>query len=144
MKKETIAAIVFGIILGSVVGIFLITKNKEKQLDKNKAIVTVNTTTQTSKAASVNTQTLEITVPADKAIVYQNSITIKGNVAKNSLIVIQSPIKDVVFKSDTNQISIDFPLALGENVIRISSYPQDKQLRSQEKEIRIYYFNEKL
>ncbi len=60
------------------------------------------------------------------------------------MIIIQSPIKDLVFKNDKEQFSTDFPLALGENVIRIGAYPQDKLLRSQEKELRIYYFSEQL
>jgi hypothetical protein len=144
MKKETITAIIFGIIMGSVLGIFLISKNKRDQLNKTKVIAPTTIINQKTKAIEINTQVLEITQPQDKEIVYKNIITIKGNITKNSLIIIQSPIKDTVINSEKEQFSTDFPLALGENVIRISVYPNDKTLRTQEKEIRIYYFPEQL
>lgn len=144
MKKETIAAIIFGILLGSVLGIFLIAKNKKDQLEKTKDIIPKSEINQTSKQVPLNIQVLEIKEPQDREIVYKNSISIKGNSAKNSLIVIQSPIKDLVIMNDKQSFNTDFPLALGENVIRVSVYPKDKQLRTQEKEIRVYYFTEQL
>ncbi len=144
MKKETITAIIFGILLGSILGVFLIAKNKRDQLEKTKTIVSTGTVNQIAKQVPLNVQILEITEPQDREIVYKNAITIKGNSAKNSLIIIQSPIKDLVIKNDKESFSVDFPLALGENVIRISVYPNDKQLRTQEKEMRIYYFTEQL
>lgn len=144
MKKETIAAIIFGIVLGSLLAIILITKNRERQLEKSKTISPQEKGKQTSQATNLNIRQLEITEPGDKSIVYKNTIAIKGSFTKNSLIIIQSPIKDLVFKNDKEEFSVDFPLALGENVIRVGGYPQDKQLRSQEKELRTYYFNEQL
>jgi len=143
MKKEAIIAIVFGIVLGSIVAIFLITKNKERLLEKNKTITPLEKN-QTSQAKNGDVQQLEVTEPADRSIVYKNTITIKGSFTKNSLIIIQSPIKEIVMKNDQEQFSVDFPLALGENVIRISVYPQNKLLRSQEKEMRINYFSAQL
>ena len=143
MKKEAIIAIVFGIVLGSILAIFLIAKNKERLLEKSKTITPLEKG-QTSQAKNGGVQQLEISEPGDKSIVYKNTVTIKGSFTKSSLIIIQSPIKDTVLKNDKEQFSIDFPLALGENVIRIGAYPQDKQLRSQEKEMRIYYFSTQL
>lgn len=143
MKKEAIIAIVFGIVLGSILAVFLIAKNKERLLDKSKSISPLEKGTQSSQASG-NIQQLGITEPGDKTIVYKNTITIKGTFTKNSLIIIQSPIKDTVIKNGSEQFSTDFPLALGENVIRIGAYPKDKQLRSQEKEIRVYYFSQQL
>lgn len=143
MKKEATIAIVFGIILGSILAIFLIAKNKERLLEKSKTITPLKKN-QTSQAKNGEVQQLEISEPGDKNIVYKNSISIKGSFTKNSLIIIQSPTKDLVMKNDKEQFSTDFPLALGENVIRIGAYPQDKQLRSQEKEMRIYYFSTQL
>lgn len=144
MKKETIAAIVFGIIFGSVLGIFLITKNKQSQREKTKFLVPTGVETQTSKVVLNNVQILELLEPQDRAIVYKNSIQIKGNAVKNSLLLIQSPIKETVINHESDKFSEDFPLALGENVIRISVYPNNKQLQTQEKELRIFYFTEKL
>lgn len=143
MKKEAIIAIVFGIVLGSILAIFLIAKNKERLLEKSKTITPLEKE-QASQAKNEGSVQLEITEPGDKSIVYNNSVTIKGSFTKNSLIIIQSPIKDLVFKNDSEQFSVDYPLALGENVIRISAYPQDKQLRPQEKEMRVYYFSQQL
>lgn len=143
MKKEAIIAIVFGIVLGSILAIFLIAKNKERLLEKSKTITPLEKD-QISQAKNSGAQQLEISEPGDKNIVYKNLITIKGSFTKNSLIIIQSPIKEVVLKNNNEQFSVDLPLALGENVIRIGAYPQDKQLRSQEKEMRIYYFSEQL
>ncbi len=144
MKKETIAAIIFGIVLGGIVAVFILIKNKEIQLAKNKTIKPQENTAQAPTSVTVNFAPLEITEPHDRGIVSQNSITIKGSFTKNSLVVIQSPIKDLVFKSDQERFSKDFPLALGENVIRITAYPSNKQLRTQEKEIRVYYFPNQL
>ncbi len=144
MKKEAVVAVAFGIVLGSILGIILILKNKEHQLAKNKTLAPLEKGTRTSRAANFNVYQLEVIEPGDRSIVYKNTITIRGNFSKNSMIIIQSPIKDLVFKNDKEQFSTDFPLALGENVIRIGAYPQDKLLRSQEKELRIYYFSEQL
>lgn len=143
MKKEAIIAIVFGIVLGSILAIFLIAKNKERLLEKSKTITPLEKE-QASQAKNDGALQLEITEPGDRSIVYKNSVTIKGSFTKNSLIIIQSPIKDLVFKNDSEQFSVDYPLALGENVIRIGAYPQDKQLRPQEKEMRVYYFSKQL
>lgn len=144
MKKETIIAIVFGIVLGSILALFLIVKNKQSRLEKSKSISPLEKEKQTSQATNGNVRQLEITEPGDKNIVYKNTVTIKGSFAKDSLIIVESPVKDVVIKNDKERFSTDFPLALGENVIRIGAYPQDKKLRSQEKEMRIYYFSEQL
>lgn len=144
MKKETITAIIFGIVFGAVLGIFLITKNKQNQLEKTKTIAPTNTVNKVTKQVPLTVQTLELTTPSDRAIVYKNTITISGKAIKNSLIIIQSPIKETILKNKEEKFEADFPLALGENVIRISVYPEDKQLRIQEKEIRIYYFTEQL
>lgn len=144
MKKETITAIIFGIILGGILAVTLIVKNRDSQLNKNKTIAPKEKTNQSSMAGNVNLKPLEITEPSDRAIVNKNSVTIKANTIKNSLIVIQSPIKEMVFQTDKDQFSVDFPLVYGENVIRVAVYPKDKQLRAQEKELRVYYLDEQL
>ncbi|KKQ24271.1 MAG: hypothetical protein US40_C0002G0102 [Candidatus Roizmanbacteria bacterium GW2011_GWC2_37_13] len=144
MKKETIIAIFLGIAFGGFLAFFLIVKNKEIQLNKNKIIAPTGLITQSAVKSNIVVTPLEITEPNDGAIFDKNSVEIKGKVSKNSLIVIQSPIKDLVFKNEKEDFSTDFPLALGENVIKIVVYPSDKQLRSQEKDLRIYYLEEEL
>lgn len=145
MKKETIIAVFLGISFGAILGFFLISKNKEIQINKNKAIApTGGVNIQNTNKDAVNFQALEISEPNDSSIVSSNSISIKGKVTRNSLIVVQSPIKDVVYKNDKEDFKMDFPLALGENVIKIVAYPQDKQLNIQEKNLNIYYLKEEL
>lgn len=144
MKKETIIAIFLGITFGGILGFFLITKNKEIQINKNKGIAPTGTDTKNPNQNKVNFQALEITEPNDSSITDKNSITIKGRVTKNSLIVVQTPIRETVFKNDKEDFKIDLPLALGENVIKIVAYPQDKQLNIQEKNLNIYYLKEEI
>lgn len=144
MKKETITAIVFGIILGGILAVILIVKNRDSQLNKNKSIAPKEKVNQSSMVGNLNLKPLEITEPGDRSIVNKSTITIKANTIKNSLVVIQSPIKDMVFQTEKDQFSVDFPLAYGENVIKVAIYPKDKQVRAQEKELRIYYLDEQL
>ena len=144
MKKETTLAIILGIVFGGLMGFFLILKNKDIQVDNNKAIAPTGGLTKTAVKNTINFLPLEITEPNDGYIFDKNTITIKGKVSKNSLIVIQSPIKDLVYKNDKESFQVDFPLALGENVIKIVVYPPDKNFKTQEKTLRIYYLTEYL
>jgi hypothetical protein len=141
MKKETIIAISFGIILGLVVAALMIFKTKETALEKTKT-VTNSHVTPTVSLKNTDLQNLQISEPADGALVNKKSIAIKGKASKDSLFVVQSPIKDLVFKNEKEDFSFDFPLALGENVIKISVYPASNQLRQQEKDLRVYYLDE--
>ncbi len=144
MKKETVTAVVFGIILGGILAVILIVKNRDSQLAKNKAIAPTEKTVQPALAVNADVKPMEIVSPDDRTIVDKNSVTIKVNAIKNSLVIIQSPAKDMVFMADKDQFSVDFPLAYGENVIRVAIYPKDKQLRPQEKELRVYYLDQNL
>jgi len=144
MKKETIVAIILGLLLGGMVAFFLITKTSEKELEKSKAIAPTSTLNQEKVAVVSGYQNLEISQPQDEEIVDKEMVTISGKVEKNSLIVIQSPIKEVILNADNNSFQTDFPLALGENVIKIVAYPHSQLLRSQEKELRVYYLKNEL
>lgn len=144
MKKETFIAIFLGVLFGGVLGFILIYKNKEIQINKNKTIAPTEKVIKNSKKIEVNFQALKISEPNDFSITDKNSIFLKGKVTKNSLIVIQSPIKDIVYRNEKEDFQIDFPLALGENVIKIVVYPEDKQLNIQEKDLRVYYLKEEI
>lgn len=141
MKKESVIAILFGILLGAVVAFIIIAKNKQAQQEKAKTLTPQITTTPAPIDFS-NSQRLEITSPHDKAIVDKNTVTITGKVVKNSLIIIQSPIKEIAFNNEKEEFSKDFPLSLGENVIKISAYPKDTKLRSQERDLKVYFIDE--
>ncbi|MFN4212489.1 MAG: hypothetical protein ACK4FL_00815 [Microgenomates group bacterium] len=144
MKKETIIAVIFGIFLGGLLAIIIITKNKQSQLEKNKTIAPTEKPAMVQKQSQPKFQPLEIVEPASGVIISTNKVNISAKVTKNSLVIIQSPIKDSVFKVEKDQFSVSFPLALGENVIRVAVYPQDKKLPPQEKELRVYYLKEQL
>ena len=144
MKKETIIAIFFGVAFGALVALFLLAKNKEFQLTKTKTIAPIEKTNNKPKNIAVEVKFLEIINPQDSIILNSKSVKIEGKTDKGALLIIQSPIKEIALKSEKDQFSIDFPLALGENVIKITSYVNDAQIRSQEKELRIYNLDEQL
>ena len=143
MKKETVIAIVFGILLGGVLAIIIIAKNKQDQINNNKSVAPVGKITPTV-ARQEDSQSLEISEPQTGIIVYEDSITIKGKADKGATIFIQSAFKDQIYKNDKSDFAIKFPLAFGENTIKLTVYPQDSQLRIQEKELKVYYLEEKL
>ncbi len=144
MKKETTIAVLFGIVLGGLLAVVIISKNKERQLEKTKAIAPVANISPASSQNNANYQTLEITSPSDGTIVNKGSVNIKGKADKDSLVIIQSPVKDLVLQVKDKDFSTDFPLAYGENVIKINVYPKGAQTRAQEKELRVYYLDEQL
>ncbi len=144
MKKEGLLAVIFGLIFGALIGLFLVFQTNSDQSLKTKTIPTIEEKKQISKKEPEVLQTLEIIEPNNNATYDVNSVTIKGKAPKNSLIVVQSPIKDHVFVNQTIDFKLDFPLARGENVIKIVVYPKDKKLTSQEKILKIYYLQEEL
>lgn len=144
MKKETIIAVIFGIVLGGVFGLFLINKNKETQLIKNKIIAPTNIPNKTLSTDSNKIQNLEISSPQDGIVVDNNSVKITGKAEANSLIIIQTLIKDISFKTKKVDFSLDLSLALGENVIKIVAYSSDKNQNPQEKDLKIYYLDSQL
>lgn len=144
MKKETIIAIFFGVLIGGIVAFVLIAKNKEKQLENTKTIAPDAKNTPITKVTNPSIQSLEILVPQDRTIVDSNKVTIKGKADKDSTILIESPINDAVFKNEKGEFSYQFPLALGENTIKITAYSKDPKFKPQEKELKIYYLEEQL
>lgn len=145
MKKETLIAIVFGIVLGGSVALFILLKGEDFGLGKSK-VISPKQAAQEGLGTPVDqsVQSLEITAPTDGAIVDSNSIKITGKAAKDGLLVIQSPIKDISMKLDKSEFSVEFPLALGENIVKIVSYPSDNTLRPQERNLKIYYLDSEL
>ena len=144
MKKETIIAIIFGVIFGGAVAVFTLIKNKELQLTKTKTLTQTGKQINKPKIPIVESKPLEILEPKDGIVVNNFTITLRGRADKNSLIVIQSATKDQVFKNEKNEFSVQFPLSLGENLIKITMHPVNNLIRSQEKEIRVYNLDEEL
>ncbi|MEN9328168.1 MAG: Glucodextranase, domain [Candidatus Parcubacteria bacterium] len=143
MKKETLIAVILGIMFGVVVAFFMIFKTKDQQTQKVKPLTTSTMqVTPTVPVKNTEYQPLAISEPEAGIITDKNSITIKGSTGKDALIVIQSPLKSVTFKNDKEDFSAVFPLAFGENVILVTAYPKDTQGVPQEKELKIYYLDE--
>lgn len=138
MRKETIIAIVMGILLG--VGIGFVVLFQSQRGDKTK-VIPVSGDTDNKKivktAVPAGQTVLEIVTPKNKSVVSSSTITIKGKAGKDSLIVIQSPIDNTVFKTDSGTFSSEVPLALGENVISVSAYKDSST--PQEVTLQIYY-----
>ncbi len=141
MKRETIIAIVFGILLGAGAGLFVLFKTNSSEEAKvipieadEKKVVTQAATASTSQAQLV------ISEPLAGALVKENSITIKGKAPMNGLIIFQSPIAEKILNNDKGDFSVEVPLALGENVIQISVYAGSST--PQEQILRVYYLKE--
>ena len=142
MKKETSIAIFLGITFGIVVALFVILRTRQAQINNSKTIAPAVSTTPATKNPSPQEETFQVSEPENGIIVSTKSVVIKGKAPKNSLIVIQSPIKNTVLKADKEEFSTSFPLALGENIILVTMYPADVQLAQREKELKVYYLDE--
>lgn len=143
MKKETSIAIVLGITFGIVLSLIMVSRTRSKSTSiTNKKNVNEGSQIVTQVSQKESIFSFDVTNPSNNVIVDKSSITISGKISVNSLIMIQSPIKDVALNSTKDIFSTEFPLALGENVIHIVAYPKDSQYKSQEKELRVYYIEE--
>jgi hypothetical protein len=144
MKKETIIAIVLGVVAGLGVAVVMIEKAREQKMSNTEAISTSIELTPKVASNTAELQTLEVSEPESGSISSVKSIQIKGKGSVGALIIVQSPIKTIVQKMDKATFEIkDFPLSLGENTIRVSFYPKGSQASAQEKELKIYYLDEK-
>jgi hypothetical protein len=123
--------------LGVVIAIIILINLKNKEIKDKKTISPQITPTVTMM--NVKTQGLDIIEPVSETTVNSKSITIKGRAAKDTLIVLQSATTEKVYKTVSEDFSIDFPLSLGENFIDITSY---KDKTSEEKSIKVYYIEE--
>jgi hypothetical protein len=140
MKKETIIAIGLGVFLGITVGVVILL-NTTRPNGENK-VNTPELDLQQTAAANQNESgaiRFELAGPANNSTVASNTITIKGRATKDSLLVIQSPLSNSVLKTEQDTFEVDFPLALGENVINLTFYPKGSPNSYQEKTLRVYY-----
>lgn len=144
MKKETLIAIFLGLLFGGIMAVFISLKSKDIELSTNKVIAPPKEKISSANLNGIEIQPLELTEPADNAIFDKDIIHFKGTAAKDSLIIIQSPIKDLMFKNTQEKFDLEFPLVLGENSIKIVVYPKEKQFRPQEKFIKVYFIDSKL
>ncbi len=140
MNRETIIAIGFGIGLGALVGAVVLFQTNKAEETK---VIPIARESDQKKAVSVQSPTnpakiyLTLDAPQNGAIVSKKTIEITGSAQKNSLIVAQSPINEIVEKIEDKAFKIEMPLAIGENIIQVSAYSDSSA--PQEQTLRVYY-----
>ncbi len=120
MKKETTVAIVLGVTMGAVIAFILVFTTKNREISEKKVISPK--VSPTTFQPATNTQLLEITEPKNDLITSENTAVIKGKGQKNSLIIIQSFTTEKTIKLDKDDFQVEYPLELGENIVRITAY----------------------
>ncbi|MEI6533056.1 MAG: hypothetical protein WCO06_04410 [Candidatus Roizmanbacteria bacterium] len=142
MKKETLIAVILGMSFGIGVAVFVLISNQKQQFQKAKSFSTILNVTPTGIAQNLKYEPLEISQPENQKITSEKTVVIKGRAKKDSLLVLQSPIKNSVIRTDGEEFSVDFPLAFGENVIQMTVYPKNNRDAIQEKELIVYQLDE--
>lgn len=142
MKKETIIAVILGIGFGLVVAIFMVVRTRPQTSNNTKTIANSISSTPMKQINQSLVTNLEITSPKDKALIKEKTVTISGKATKNSLIIVQSPVKDVIIKNKDINFKVDMPLSIGENIIQVNVYPDDKNVPFQKKQLQVYYLEE--
>lgn len=148
MTKESIIAIVLGLVLGVVVAlaavVYTVNVQKKQNTDMQKGAKEATSASALVPVTVPPTVTvlrsLEIIAPQSGSTSPDKTTTIKGTAGKNTLVIVQSPIKTQILKTDKDGFSIDFPLALGENVITVSAYHEGSVVPVQKK-LYIYRLN---
>ncbi len=148
MAKESIIAIVLGLVLGVFVALaaVLYTVNVQKKHNtqmkdkKTQSTASSSLVPETLPPTVTVLRSLEIADPQSGSTTSGKSTTIKGTAGAKTFIVIQSPVKTQVLNTDKENFSVDFPLALGENVITVSAYHEEAVLPVQKK-LYIYRLN---
>ena len=143
MKNEVAVTIVLGLFFGGLLAFFVINYNQNKVNNShpiiNKPTEKVNQQNKIEKEDFIG---LEIKSPLNDIIVNNPRLKLRGKVAKNSLVVIQTKRGEKVFLNKKNNFEKEIDLVLGENDINITVYNQKIQTGEQSKLLKIYYFNE--
>lgn len=127
MTKESIIAIVLGLVLGVVVAFGVVAytvhsqkeRNTQTQSDATSASVLVPSMVPPTVTVL---RSLEILEPQSGTTFQNKSITIKGKAGANTLIIVQSAAKNQVITTQEDEFSLEFPLVLGENALTVSAY----------------------
>lgn len=141
MTKEALIAIALGLLLGVLVAFVAVFYTVKVQKDTNTKTSTVVDNASESSTLSATTipptvtvlRSLEITAPQSGSTAEGKSVTLKGSAGIGTLLIIQSPVKTQIIKTDRDAFLVDFPLALGENVITVSAYHEGSTIPVQKK-----------
>lgn len=129
MNKESLIAIVLGLVFGVLVAtgvVYMSIKRQQSQQAKTQVATSSATLVPTvAPPAIVVMPSLELTAPSSGSLTEAKTIAIQGTTANKSLVIVMSPIITKTLKLATSTFSIDMPLALGENAITVYSYPEN-------------------
>ncbi len=134
MKKETLVAVFLGIATGVIIALFLIIQSQNKKTEDKK--LTTALISPTVKLPTEEVLLFAVNEPENKFVSDKNTTTIKGKAPKGSLVVIHSATGEKVSELKTDSFAIDFPLSLGENVIKVTAYSNKD---TEEKTLTVYY-----
>ena len=129
MNKESIIAIVLGLVLGILVAGGVVYLSVRQQRIQNTQI-TQSATPDAGLSpvvvppTVVIMQSLDIKAPQSGSVTDAREVRIEGSAAIKSLLIMQSPLAAVSQKLESANFSMVMPLALGENTIQVSSYPE--------------------
>ncbi|MEI6326599.1 MAG: hypothetical protein WCO78_00585 [Candidatus Roizmanbacteria bacterium] len=142
MNKESIIAIILGLVLGILVAGGVVYFSVRQQRIQNtelthSASADARLTPVVIPPTVVIMRALDITAPQSGSVTDAREVKIEGSAAAKSLLILQSPVAVVSHKLDGSTFSYSFPLALGENTIQVSSYPESSSVPVQ-KTIYIY------
>ena|SRR3989338_4096657 len=121
MKKETAIAISAGVLTGVVIAIALITKSQSQETIVTSKVLSIS---PTITIPHEKIPIFRITEPKNGFVTKKNEITIKGEAAPGTTVVIQSPKDERVFKIEDKDFAQIFSLSQGENPILVTFYRQ--------------------
>lgn len=137
MKKETLIAIIFGIVFGGLFSLLIINVTK-KNIPQKKEIG-ISPKEPTIIISPIIKQELELTTPKNEEIISKDTVTIKGKAAKDSLLIIQSPQEEKIIKLTNVNFAEEVKLNLGENIIKVTNYQKNNV---EQKTLKIYYLKD--
>lgn len=145
MIKEKVVALVLGVLLGSVLGVWVVSFSRKIRLDEKKFTVLKKKNVEKKiKKELLRPGFFEVSSPKDNTLVSTKIIKIKGRAPANSLLIAQSPLTEKVILSKKEEFELEFPVAMGENVIHLTLYNKNIQSGVLEKKFRVYLLeNEK-
>ncbi len=134
MKKEPIIAIALGLFFGVSVGVGVLYAMNPPTSDlandgDDTAVLPQNERTEI---------TFEISEPDDGITIRNDRIAFKGSATADSLIIVQSAFAEEIVRTEGEQFEFEFPLAIGENTVNITFYPNESPNDYRERTLVIY------
>ena len=142
MKKEKLLAAVIGAVVGLVLAVVLLSQNSSKVPLKKEAKPSEKKSGVSPTVSPI--KGIKVLSPSDRAIVKENRVKLSFEVPKESLVVVVSPVFEKAVFAKEGRLEVEVKLALGENRIKVYSYPTNPALVNLEKEIVVYYLERKI